>query len=212
MMKDSSFYSGMLRALADEIRSCDGCVTESAKNVEEAADRIDRIKIKCDGMAAELMNDGSHKLNVAKCLEDLLAAVETFHGPIGWEIYQSEAPEMKRARTLLAKVSIQSTALFYSITEDKSLSDVIREVGRAAVKFPTWPTDPLHAVAVLGEEFGELTKATLQSVYEPHKSNLSDVREEAVQTAAMAIRFLMSLDKYKFSRCEQHAQFEGENT
>lgn len=212
MMKDSSFYSGMLRALADEIRSCDGCVTESAKNVEEAADRIDRIKIKCDGMAAELMNDGSHKLNVAKCLEDLLAAVETFHGPIGWEIYQSEAPEMKRARTLLAKVSIPWTALFYSITEDKSLSDVIREVGRAAVKFPTWPTDPLHAVAVLGEEFGELTKATLQSVYEPHKSNLSDVREEAVQTAAMAIRFLMSLDKYKFSRCEQHAQFEGENT
>ncbi len=31
------------------------------------------------------------------------------------------------------------------------------ELTRATAKFPTWPTDPLHALAVLGEEFGELT-------------------------------------------------------
>lgn len=38
---------------------------------------------------------------------------------------------------------------------------VMDEVRRATQKFPTWPNDPLHAVAILGEEFGELTKAVL---------------------------------------------------
>ena len=35
---------------------------------------------------------------------------------------------------------------------------ITAELARAVKKFPTWPTDPLHALAVLGEEFGELTK------------------------------------------------------
>lgn len=82
------------------------------------------------------------------------------------------------------------------------------EVDKAMDKFPTWPTDPLHALAVLGEEFGELTKAVLQLTYEPHKASASveNVREEAVQTAAMALRFLMSLDEYKYGQSEQHRQ------
>lgn len=87
-----------------------------------------------------------------------------------------------------------------------AMSQVADEVARATVKFPTWPTDPLHAVAVLGEEFGELTKAVLQSVYEPHKSSPDDVRTEAIQTAAMALRFLASLDAYEYQRGEQHEQ------
>lgn len=84
--------------------------------------------------------------------------------------------------------------------------EVFDEIERAIDKFPTWPTDPLHALAVLGEEFGELTKAVLQSVYEPHKSSMADVREEAVQTAAMALRFLASLDRYELITCDQHRQ------
>ena len=84
--------------------------------------------------------------------------------------------------------------------------EVFDEIERAIAKFPTWPTDPLHALAVVGEEFGELTKAVLQSVYEPHKSTPADVRAEAVQTAAMALRFLASLDRYEFTPCVQHKQ------
>lgn len=84
--------------------------------------------------------------------------------------------------------------------------DVMREIERAVRKFPTWPTDPLHALAVLGEEFGELTKAMLQHTYEPHKSTLDDVRMEAIQTAAMALRLLASLDRYEYQRCAQHEQ------
>lgn len=85
---------------------------------------------------------------------------------------------------------------------------VFDEIDRAIAKFPTWPSDPLHALAVLGEEFGELTKAVLQSVYEPHKSNPADVREEAIQTAAMALRFLASLDRYDYCPGQQHKQGE----
>lgn len=85
---------------------------------------------------------------------------------------------------------------------------VAGEIEHAMRKFPTWPTDPLHAVAVLGEEFGELTKAALQLTYEPHKASVADVRMEAIQTAAMALRFVMSLDQYQYKRGEQHSQDE----
>ncbi len=86
------------------------------------------------------------------------------------------------------------------------IDEIMREVGRASAKFPTWPTDPLHALAVLGEEYGELNKAVLQAVYEPHKSTMADVREEAIQVAAMALRFLASIDRYELITCDQHMQ------
>ena len=84
--------------------------------------------------------------------------------------------------------------------------DVLKEIERAVAKFPTWPTDPLHAFAVLGEEVGELQKAILQCTYEPHKSTRDDVRTEAIQAAAMALRFLLSLDCYEYWRAVQHEQ------
>lgn len=80
------------------------------------------------------------------------------------------------------------------------------ELRRATNKFPCWPYDPLHALAIIGEKFGELSQATLQCVYEPHKSDIADVRVEAVQLAAMAIRFLISLDRYQFEKGFQHCQ------
>jgi hypothetical protein len=101
-----------------------------------------------------------------------------------------------------------------------SIDQVIDEVARATAKFPTWPTDPIHAVTVVNEELGELnealaalniaggrlSKSVLQAVYEPHKSGATEVRNEAVQTAAMALRFLMSLDRYEYRIGEQHKQ------
>jgi NTP pyrophosphatase (non-canonical NTP hydrolase) len=96
------------------------------------------------------------------------------------------------------------------LTKEKTMSvieQIAAEVTRATAKFPTWPTDPLHALAVLGEEFGELTKAMLQHTYEPHKGvTQQDIREEAIQTAAMALRLAMSLDSYEYRRGEQHKQ------
>src|SRR5690348_16065697 len=93
-------------------------------------------------------------------------------------------------------------------TNMQVLDEVKAELERATMKFPTWPTDPLHALAVLGEEYGELNKAMLQLTYEPHKSTAEDVRTEAIQTAAMALRLAMSLDRYEYKRGEQHSQSE----
>jgi NTP pyrophosphatase (non-canonical NTP hydrolase) len=84
------------------------------------------------------------------------------------------------------------------------LFEVSKELDKAILKFPSWPTDPLHALSVLGEEFGELTKEVLQLTYEPHKSTRLSVRKEAMHTAAMAIRFLMSLDNYEYRSGRQH--------
>jgi len=84
-----------------------------------------------------------------------------------------------------------------------SLEDVLAEVERATAHFPTWPADPFQALAILGEEFGELTKAVLQTTYEPHKVGPGELRTEAIQTAAMALRFLAHLDGYHFGRSGQ---------
>jgi len=75
-------------------------------------------------------------------------------------------------------------------------------------KFPTWPTDPQHAVGVLNEEVGELNQAVLQAVYEPKADSLLRVREGALLPTAMALRFLESLasNQYSFLACQQHKQ------
>ncbi len=46
----------------------------------------------------------------------------------------------------------------------------------------------------------------LQLTYEPDKATAADVWEEAIQTAAMALRLAMSLDHYEYKRGEQHQQ------
>jgi len=71
-------------------------------------------------------------------------------------------------------------------------NDVIDELNNATRKYPNWPTDMLHAVAVVNEESGELTRAVLNHVY--HGDSIEDIRLEAIQTTAMAIRFLENLD------------------
>jgi hypothetical protein len=93
-----------------------------------------------------------------------------------------------------------------AVTLNALMGEVAAELARAWAKFPTWPTDPLHALAVLGEEYGELTKDMLQLCYEPHKTTRENVRKEAMQTAAMAMRLAVSLDAYEYRPGLQHSQ------
>jgi hypothetical protein len=86
------------------------------------------------------------------------------------------------------------------------IAEVTAEVERATLKFPTWPTDGLHATGVVAEEMGELQKEVMQLTYEPHKSTPETVRKEALQLAAMSLRFLMSLDRYEYKPGPQHPQ------
>lgn len=75
------------------------------------------------------------------------------------------------------------------------MSEVDDEFVRAVKKHPDWPTDVIHASSIVAEEAGELSRAVNQYIYE-ESSTLEDVRKEAIQTAAMAIRFLLSTDQY----------------
>lgn len=86
------------------------------------------------------------------------------------------------------------------------VADVLMEVERAIAKFPTWPVDPIHACQVFNEEGGELTKAVLQQMYEPEKNPPGAVRKEALQAAAMALRFLAGMDAYDWTRGKQVEQ------
>jgi NTP pyrophosphatase (non-canonical NTP hydrolase) len=86
------------------------------------------------------------------------------------------------------------------------MNEIAAEIRAATQKFPEWPTDPIHAAGVVLEESGELAKAVLQETYEPHKQARDAVRKEAIQTAAMAIRFLLSIDRYQFAPSAQHRQ------
>lgn len=89
---------------------------------------------------------------------------------------------------------------------DYWIGEIERELARAVKKFPTWPTDPQHASAVVQEEAGELAKAVLQRMYEPEKASIHDVRQEAIQTAAMCVRFLLSTAHYDWGQGVQHVQ------
>lgn len=134
-------------------------------------------------------------------------------------INEAAAPKLNEPATLLLIVTCGYAAMLKAAAPPQAAlaqapddssgtqdAEIYAEITRALAKFPTWPTDPLHALAVLGEEYGELTKAVLQATYEPHKNKPGDVRDEAVQTAAMAIRFVRSLGRYRYVRSQQHTQ------
>ncbi len=80
----------------------------------------------------------------------------------------------------------------------ETIFDAIKaELERAESKHPDWPTDIIHAAAIVGEESGELTRAALQWTYED--GHIDETQKEAIQVAVTAIRFLSGLGNYKFS-------------
>lgn len=80
------------------------------------------------------------------------------------------------------------------ITKADSLELIINELKRAEELHPWWPEDILHAVAIVNEEAGEVTKAAFDFVYS--NGPLYEVQDELVQTAAMCIRMLLHIGKY----------------
>ena len=73
------------------------------------------------------------------------------------------------------------------------------ELRKAKKKFPNWPDHPAAQAGIVCEEAGELMQSCLQWKYERNASELvrevqkQRMKEEAIQTAAMAIRFLENL-------------------
>lgn len=123
-----------------------------------------------------------------------------------WPLGPANAEFEPLFRERIRKLRLKKN-LFSILNEEDALS-IHAEVVRALRKFPEWPTDPLHAVAVLNEEVGELNKALLQRSYEPEKSSIEDVRIEAMQVVTVALRFYASLQQYQHQQCDQHRQEE----
>lgn len=74
---------------------------------------------------------------------------------------------------------------------DVIMAHIRSELISAMDKFPEYPKDPIHAVAIMSEESGESVRAALQCVYEEGK--VKDLHQELVQTAAMCIRMLSAI-------------------
>jgi hypothetical protein len=70
-----------------------------------------------------------------------------------------------------------------------AMMQIAAEVERARAKHPSWPAnDTLFAAAIVAEESGELMRAAVQ--HKGEGGSLEACDEEAIQTAAVAIRFL----------------------
>jgi hypothetical protein len=75
------------------------------------------------------------------------------------------------------------------MTDEQAFESIRNELARARAKFPIWPSDGIHAAAVVAEESGELVRACLQATYEG--GSASACGDEAVHVGAMAVRFLV---------------------
>ncbi|QBH96808.1 hypothetical protein EKN56_10550 [Limnobaculum zhutongyuii] len=90
-------------------------------------------------------------------------------------------------------------AVNHSVPTNSPLSHLLlllqAELERAVTVHSQWPTDAIHASAILNEEVGELTQAAIDFhfYFDGHQR----LREEAIQVGAMALRFLLNIDSYK---------------
>lgn len=140
----------------------------------------------------------------------MLASCGTIHLLPGWSKSRGASLEAHIAAALGMQFQYADGAEpALPVAVHEAVAIVLGELRRAMAKFPTWPTDPLHAVGVLNEEVGELNKELLQLTYEPHKVTRQSVHTEAMQSAAMTLRFLASMERYEFRPCEQHVQGAG---
>lgn len=79
------------------------------------------------------------------------------------------------------------------------LDDIIKEYLRAKKRHPGWPVHPAGQAGVVVEEAGELMRACMNMKYKTNRSGKNKeemkqaIRLEAIQTAAVCIRFLENL-------------------
>ncbi len=77
--------------------------------------------------------------------------------------------------------------------EQDCLINILDELDQAKGKHPKWPKDNIHAAAIVAEESGELIRASLIAQYE--NGYILNLETEAIQTGAMALRFLSNLKR-----------------
>ncbi|MTK53314.1 hypothetical protein [Paludibacter sp.] len=84
-------------------------------------------------------------------------------------------------------------------TEDRLLKyeAIDRELIRAKKLYPTFPTNVFEQTCIMMEEAGEVVKAANDFVYEKGDKAelLMLLKDEVIQTAAMCMRMLESIEK-----------------
>ncbi len=86
------------------------------------------------------------------------------------------------------------------MNKEQIIAAILGELDRAETLHPTWVKDAVHAAAILTEEAGELQKEANEFHFDKkcnRASKRQKMRTEAIQSGAMAIRFLLHLDEYK---------------
>lgn len=77
--------------------------------------------------------------------------------------------------------------------------DVLDELVRAEKIHPNYPSDPVHAAAIISEEAGEIVKAVNNIIDGKKTGRDSDYKTEAIHCAAMCIRFLKNIDNFDWN-------------
>lgn len=79
------------------------------------------------------------------------------------------------------------------------------ELRKAKKEHPNWPDHVAAQAGIVCEESGELMKAALQMKYEKADpaASIELMKKEAIQTAAMAIRFLENLKEVNIDFSQQ---------
>ena len=75
----------------------------------------------------------------------------------------------------------------------EAFKEIAAEIEFAEMNHPVWPQDIFQQNSILQEEAGEISKAVNE-----HKWNggsIEDIKTEVIQTAAMCVRFLKSIEK-----------------
>jgi len=73
----------------------------------------------------------------------------------------------------------------------KTLKEVVTELEKSFEKWP-FRENIFKQLAVLTEEAGELSQAILQ--HQDENGSAENIREEAIQTAAMALKMILYID------------------
>ena len=72
-----------------------------------------------------------------------------------------------------------------------------KEYDKAVTKHPNFPKNIFHQLFILTEEAGEVSQA-VNDYYENNNTDVNDIKEELLQTAAMCFRMYNSLNKTEF--------------
>lgn len=79
------------------------------------------------------------------------------------------------------------------INESDLILAALDEVDRARQMYPEWPSDIVHATAIIVEESGEVLKEA-NNLRWNQGGDIAALRKELIQTVAMCMRFAEETD------------------